>query len=471
MKRVPGIKLLLLIPFIFAGLNFAALSGSLYFLRPAPGQMAGFYFWSAAMVALTLLVSGLITWQLFRPMRRFARQAGSLPLPAAPAAADELEAFSRLFEQVSGILSSLEADRFFPDLVGRSRLMRGVMSQMLKVAPTATTVLICGETGTGKELAARGVYRQSDRRDRPFVVINCAAVPPGLLESELFGHEKGAFTGATARRPGKFEEADGGTIFLDEIGELPLETQSRLLRVLQERVIERVGGNRPLPVDVRVIAATNRDLEEMVKQGRFRDDLYYRLNVFTITLPPLRLRREDIPLLTEHFLAEHGKSTEVAPAAMTMLTAYHWPGNVRELLNVLERAVLLADDQPIAPEHLPPSLPKPTLFQTAGPEPAAAEHDAHRQANTAPDIPDTAIAPALTPGPPAANFDPEPPPDIPLDERLQFIERQLLLDALQRSDGIQVKAAALLGIKERSLHHRLRKYGIDAMALRKNRRE
>jgi PAS domain S-box-containing protein len=260
----------------------------------------------------------------------------------------------------------------FEEVIGTSPSLRRTLEQVDLVAATDSSVLICGETGTGKELVARAIHAKSSRRERPLVKVNCAALPAGLVESELFGHEKGAFTGATERRTGRFELAHGGTIFLDEVGELPPETQVKLLRVLQEREFERVGGSHTIKVDVRVIAATNRDLPAAVAEGKFRQDLYYRLNVFPVTLPPLRERPEDIPLLVHYFVARYRAKigrpiTRVPKATMERLAAYAWPGNVRELENVIERAVILSpgSDLEIAPEVLPAAVP--TVF----PRPAA----------------------------------------------------------------------------------------------------
>jgi formate hydrogenlyase transcriptional activator len=232
-------------------------------------------------------------------------------------------------------------------IVGSSPALRTVLDQVRIVAPTGATVLIEGETGTGKELIARAIHVHSERRHRPFVKVNCAAIPAELLESELFGHERGAFTGAVAQRIGRFESADGGTLFLDEIGEMPLHLQTKLLRVVQEQEFERVGGSRTINVDVRIVAATNRDLKGMVEESKFRADLYYRLAVFPMNVPPLRERREDIPVLTRYFVQKHAKrmarSIESIPLhAMESLTNYDWPGNIRELQNVIERSVVLS---------------------------------------------------------------------------------------------------------------------------------
>ena len=251
-----------------------------------------------------------------------------------------------------------EIDRssIFEEMVGSSQAMHHVLTQVQKVAATGSTVLILGETGTGKELIARALHRGSKRATKAFVRVNCAAIPQSLIASELFGHEKGAFTGALQRRLGRFETADGGTLFLDEIGELPMETQISLLRVLQEREIERVGSSHPISIDVRLIAATNRDLSAAVAAGTFRQDLFYRLNVVPITVPPLREREEDIPLLVEYFIGRHARDTgknirRISKETLQRLRAYHWPGNIRELQNVVERAVILSDSETFTVEQ------------------------------------------------------------------------------------------------------------------------
>ena len=254
---------------------------------------------------------------------------------------------SRLAKEKQFLEEELRAEGFSNELVGTSDLLAEVMRQVQTVAATYATVLIVGETGTGKELVARAVHRLSGRRDGPFVKLNCASIPATLLESELFGHAKGAYTGAVSRQAGRLEMADGGTLFLDEIGELPLELQPKLLRVLQDRQFERLGENKTLNINVRLVAATNRNLAEMVKKGEFRSDLYYRLNVFPIPVPPLRERKEDIPALARHFAAKFARQLQkqihtISDAAMKVLTSWHWPGNVRELENLMERAVILS---------------------------------------------------------------------------------------------------------------------------------
>jgi transcriptional regulator with GAF, ATPase, and Fis domain len=238
----------------------------------------------------------------------------------------------------------------FQEIVGESPALRSVLARLAKVAPTESTVLITGETGTGKELIARAIHKRSHRSARAFVCVNCAAVPSSLITSELFGHEKGAFTGATQRRLGRFELAEGGTLFLDEVGELPSETKIALLRVVQEREFERLGGTKPIRANVRVIAATNRDLVDSIEAGTFRRDLYYRLNVFPIEMPPLRERKEDIPLLVEYFIHRYasraGKSIRsIDREALARLTSYAWPGNIRELQNVIERSIIVCDTE------------------------------------------------------------------------------------------------------------------------------
>ena len=254
----------------------------------------------------------------------------------------------QLFKENIALRDEVSESSMFEEIVGSSAPLRRVLVLVSKVASTDSTVLITGETGTGKELIARAIHRRSPRASRPFVSVNCGAIPPSLITSELFGHEKGAFTGAAQRRLGRFELADGGTIFLDEAGELPQETQIALLRVLQERAFERVGGSQPIPVDLRVIAATNRDLDKAIADGAFRSDLFYRLSVFPVHVPTLRERAEDIPLLVEYltqrYAAKAGKRiTEVSRSAMDLLKAYDWPGNVRELQNVIQRAVILSE--------------------------------------------------------------------------------------------------------------------------------
>jgi transcriptional regulator with PAS, ATPase and Fis domain len=256
----------------------------------------------------------------------------------------------QLYKENLALREEIDVAKMFEEIVGSSPALQAVLSQVAKVAPTDSTALITGETGTGKELIARAIHKRSQRSSRAFVSVNCAAIPRDLITSELFGHEKGAFTGATQRRLGRFESAEGGTIFLDEVGELSAETQISLLRVLQEREFQRVGGNESLPVDVRVVAATNRDLQAAIADGGFREDLFYRLNVFPIEVPPLRQRKEDIPLLVEYFVDRYAskagkKITSINKRSLELLQSYAWPGNIRELQNVIERSVIICDSE------------------------------------------------------------------------------------------------------------------------------
>ena len=270
------------------------------------------------------------------------------PLPTTTDIFDRERTKAQLRNEILLLREEIDSSSMSEEIVGSSKAMRQLLKQVEKVAPVGSTVLILGETGTGKELIARAVHRGSKRANRAFVKVNCAAIPQSLIASELFGHEKGAFTGALQRRVGRFEAADGGTLFLDEVGELPMETQIALLRVLQEKEFERVGSNHPVSVDVRVIAATNRDLRGAVAAGTFRADLFYRLNVFPIAVPSLRERAEDIPLLLEYFVARYSKESgkrirNVGKQTLQHLRGYHWPGNIRELQNVVERALILSE--------------------------------------------------------------------------------------------------------------------------------
>ena len=342
-----------------------------------------------------------------------------------------------LFARVNALTRKLEAENTYlkeeiqdtrsPAIIGESRALARVLDETRRVAPTATTVLLLGETGTGKELFARAVHESSPRKGAPFVKVNCAALTPTLLESELFGHEKGAFTGATQRRLGRFELADGGTLFLDEITELSLDAQSKLLRVLQEREVERVGGSTPIPIDVRIVAATNRDIDAEVRAGRFRSDLFFRLNVFPLKLPPLRDRREDIPSLASSFLAKIAtrgfERRGIEADAIAYLQAYDWPGNVRELENVLERAAVLARGPSIRVQDLPELTGAATDSQ------------------------------AVDASPPSQTT-------APLKERVADFERTILRDALERAGGNQSEAARLLRTSRATLQYRMRILGL-----------
>jgi two-component system response regulator PilR (NtrC family) len=317
----------------------------------------------------------------------------------------------------------------FEQLIGRSHSMQRVLELINKVADSNSNVLIFGESGTGKELVARALHSRSRRKEKPFVTINCSALPEPLLESELFGHMKGSFTGAVSNKEGLFEVANDGTIFLDEIGDTPAAIQVKLLRVLQEKEFRRIGGTKDIRVDVRVIAATNKDLDKAIADGTFREDLYYRLDVIPIHLPPLRERRDDIPMLAEHFLGKYGRAgavpvTGLAPGALQVLSAHDWRGNVRELEHLVERAVTLATSPLLTPDLLTACLQRP----------------------------DSSAASVIT--------DQLPPDGIDLESMVSQLERKLLLQALDRSGGIKKRAAQLLGLNFRSFRYRLEKYGL-----------
>ncbi|MEJ2642459.1 MAG: sigma-54 dependent transcriptional regulator, partial [Desulfosarcinaceae bacterium] len=348
-----NLNLYVIIPIIFAGMSILSIlltyRITIYYRSKGLSPDWPLAFWGTLLVLFTFICGLLIVKFLIDPVKRFLSQTRRLGVvhaleePAGGATGYDIPGFTSIFEQVSELLGKVEARQLFPEIIGQSNAMLGVLNRILKVAPTDATVLITGETGTGKELIARSIHRHSNRSAKPLVTLNCAAIPHGLIESELFGHEKGAFTGAHARKRGKFEAADGGTLLMDEIGDMPLETQAKLLRALEEQQIERLGGENPVTVDVRIIAATNRDLEQMVKEGRFRQDLYFRLNVFTIQLPALRMRLEDIPLLANHFLKNVRGGTEkrISSSCHRLLMTHEWPGNVRELKNAIESAAVL----------------------------------------------------------------------------------------------------------------------------------
>jgi two-component system NtrC family response regulator len=315
-------------------------------------------------------------------------------------------------------------ERFsFEGVITQSPRMAEVLSLVARVAPSQSTVLIRGESGTGKGLLARVIHHHSGRSARPFLTLNCAAIPENLLESELFGHEKGAFTGASALHLGKFEQAHGGTLFLDEIGDLSPALQSKVLRAVQDRAFERVGGSKTITVDVRLISATHQDLEQRIREQRFREDLYYRLNVVSLFLPPLRDRKEDIPILLDHFLKKFGKANgkedlEISREARDLLLRYNYPGNIRELENLVERAVVLCRGRLITTREVPFHL-----------KDGVGEGGA-----------------------------PLPPADLPLTDRLDALEKTLIQQALEAAEGVQTRAAEKLGISERVLRYKLRKY-------------
>ncbi|OLD32099.1 MAG: nitrogen regulation protein NR(I) [Candidatus Rokubacteria bacterium 13_1_20CM_2_68_19] len=356
-------------------------------------------------------------------------------------------AASRLTQEVARLRTGLAEVREFSALIGRHPRMQDVYKTIGRIAGTDVTVLLRGESGTGKELVARAIHHYSRRSGRPFVAVSCAAIPGTLLESEMFGHERGAFTDAKERRLGKFELAHGGTLYLDEIGDMPVDLQTKLLRALQERTIERVGGHESIAIDVRVLAATNRDLEALMKEGRFREDLYYRLNVVTVNLPPLRERRRDIPLLVEHFLAKHVEELGergVAPEALDRLVGYDWPGNVRELENVVQRAMVMATAGVILPEHLP-----------IGPVSAAASVAVDA---TLEEIIERKLMECVRGlrERSSANL---------YDLVVGLVEKPLLRAVLRETSGNQVRAAQILGINRNTLRKKLTEHGIDPDAI------
>jgi len=333
----------------------------------------------------------------------------------------------RLLEENTKLRQELRERYDLSNIVGNSRPMQEVYEQVAQVAGSPTTVLIRGESGTGKELVAHAIHYNSPRSEKAFVKVSCGALPESLIESELFGYEPGAFTDARAQKKGRFELAHGGTLFLDEVGELSRPTQVKLLRVLQEKEFERLGGVRPIKVDVRLVAATNKDLEAAVQQAEFREDLYYRLNVFSIFMPPLRERRPDILLLADHFVekyaAAHGKDVRrIATTAIDMLMSYHWPGNVRELENCIERAVVVCDGGVVHAHHLPPTLQTAEVSGT---------------------LPRRSLAAAV-----------------------ESYEKDLILDALKSTRGNRAKAARMLDTTERILGYKVAKYGVDARRFR-----
>lgn len=352
---------------------------------------------------------------------------GNLTADAVAVRQQEIEERETLLEENKRLRSALDTTETPGELIGNCRTMQKIYELIRQVAPTNATVLIRGSSGTGKELVANAIRMLSPRGDKPFIAFNCAALPENLVESELFGYEKGAFTGAIARRIGRAEAADGGTLFLDEIGDLSLPIQVKLLRFIQERTFSRLGGNAELKTDVRLLAATSRNLEELMAQGRFREDLYYRLNIFPIVLPDLKNRRSDIMLLAEHFVAKfnlkYGKSIRrFSTPAINMLMAYHWPGNVRELENCIERAVLTASDDSIHGYNLPMSL------QTAK---------------------DSGIEQPVAEG-----------TKVPFNTLVASFERELIVDALKRNNGNMSAAARDLGLSPRVIHYKINQHGV-----------
>jgi transcriptional regulator with GAF, ATPase, and Fis domain len=436
------ISLYIIIPAIIAGLSVIAALVSFriteYLMKNNLGLDTPINVWIFSITALSVVCGILIVQMLLNPMKKFLKEAEKLPAlsahsedkaPGTGTPKDELVHYTNVFKKITDVLNKVDARQLFPKIIGESVAMRGILKQILKVAPTDSTVLILGESGTGKELIATSLFEHSKRFEKPFVKLNCATIPGELLESELFGHEKGAFTGAVSRKSGKFEVANGGTIFLDEIGDMPLTLQSKILRVLQEREFERVGGTRPIKVDVRFIAATNKNLEIMAKEGNFREDLYFRLNVFTIYLPPLKNRKEDIPLIVERLLMDSpDNKVSLNSAALQLLMAYSWPGNIRELQNTIERATVMTDTGEIETEHLPDNITRGLSGLTYRRESGGK--------------------------------------DVSIDDQIKEIEKGIIIEALRKADGVQIKAAEALGINQRSLWHRVKKHDINVKEIK-----
>ncbi|RME47480.1 MAG: sigma-54-dependent Fis family transcriptional regulator [Deltaproteobacteria bacterium] len=349
----------------------------------------------------------------------------------------KLEERERLKQENRQLKAQLQSEYRFENIIAKSDRMLEIFQTIQKVAEFKSTVLILGESGTGKELIARAIHFNSSRRDNPFIAVNCGAIPENLLESEFFGHMRGAFTNASRTKKGLFEEADGGSLFLDEIAELPLPLQVKLLRALQESEIRRIGDTKTIKVDVRIIAATSQDLEARIQEGTFREDLFYRLNVLPIQVPPLRERKSDIPLLVNHFIAkvrrmmeddEQGEPFKIEPAVFDRLTAYDWPGNVRELENCIERAVVLADDRTIRVENLPPAVRNVSLSEVSSSSSPLFE-------GLAPD-------------------------ELSIKRTSRYIEEQLIRRALAKTGGNRTQAAQLLEISQRALLYKIKEYGI-----------
>jgi len=454
------ISLYIIIPIIFAGLSVLSVIVSFriteHYMKQEINLTYPILLWTT-IIASIAFICGLIVVKLFlKPVQVFIEKTKKLPVLSIHGVkedkgskGDEMQRFTHVFQKVTDVLSKVDAQQLFPKILGQSVTMREVLSQIMKVAPTDSTVLILGESGTGKELVATSIYEHSHRSDKPFVKINCVAIPEELLESELFGFEKGAFTGAVASKPGKFEIANQGTIFLDEIGDMPINLQAKLLRVIQEREFDRIGGSKPIKIDVRFIAATNKDLESMVAEGSFREDLFYRLNVFTLKVPSLRERKEDIPLLVESFLKKAAKSSKIYSLPMQLLMGYAWPGNIRELQNTMERAAVMSDTGIIDVNHLPENIKEllNTMESAAGMSDDGMIEEHHLQAIIAkgPSLETSTEIESLS-----------------IDDQLRTMEKRMIIEALKKAEGVQVRAAEILGIDQRSLWHRVKKHSINA---------
>jgi len=430
MRLIVAIPTILILFTIGSGFLVFHLTKRVYHFSPGtPASDIHVAIWVLIMGGVALVAGLLLAYGVTNPLKKMVKKGEEMfPSPTPIPQHNEISALTDVFNKISfevGELKEKLEERYrFENIVTQSDKMQEVLKLITKVAGTDATVLIIGDSGTGKELVAEAIHQHSRRNDGPLIKVNCAAIPEGLLESELFGHEKGAFTGAIGRKMGRFELADQGTIFLDEIGDMNLSAQAKVLRVLQEMAFERVGGTHTVTVNVRVIAATNKNLSQEVREKRFREDLYFRLNTFPILLPPLRERREDIPLLVEHFVRESGrriglKVEGISNEAFDFLKRYDWPGNVRELENCIERAIIMAEGGLITPAHLPFYILSSQVSRVSS----------------------------------------------SLDETMAKIEREIIIEALRRADWVQSKAAKILGISERSLWHRVKKYRIGIKEL------
>lgn len=422
-----------LVPFILAGFNAFSMLILYILLYDRATDTLVFSHIGVILFFSVILLGGsylLIRW-IIRPMERFVENVRRNPaIPVAlfedqdNSVSSDVQHYELILRNITEFIDKKKALALFPDILGQSRIMRGLMSRILKVASSDSTVLITGESGTGKELISRAVVEHSTRADKPFIKVNCAAIPEGLLESELFGHEKGAFTGAAVSRPGKLEMADKGTLLLDEIADMPSTVQAKLLRFLQEKEIQRLGSSKTIKVDLRIIAATNKDLEEQVAKGLFREDLYFRINVFRLDVPPLKARKDDIPILAEFFSNLAPTPKKIVHDAMEALMDHSWPGNVRELQNTIERACLTCQNNTIHARDL---------------EITPGESGVSDEMST------TAGAPTVE----------------DLDKWLAEAEKSIIISALRQCNGIQSRAAEMLNVKQRSLWHRIKKYDID----------
>ena len=439
----------IIIPVVFAGFAIIATIVSFRITEYCIAHGAEPAWWILAWAILISLASFfcslLILRLILRPVEKFIKKAAELPIinsssKGSLGAGNDLQQFSKVFSRVAEALSKVQARQFFPEIIGESRAMRSVFSQILKVAPTESIVLIYGESGTGRNLVGRGIHNHSGRKQKPFVRLNCVASSEDFLERELFGDETGGQPGNGRHNKGKLESADGGTLFLNEIGEIPLQTQAKILRVLQEKEFNRKGENKAISCDVRFIVSSSKDLEQLVLDGIFREDLFALLNAFSIILPPLRERKEDIPMLVDYFIQKHREAhgdnaagqqddSHVSSEALQALMFYSWGGNVRELQNIVERAAVMCDKNSIDITHLPVNI-----------------------RSNSPDLPQKEGE------------------RTSIDDQLQEIEKGLIVEALIKTDGIQVKSAELLGINQRSLWHRIKKHQIDVRAVKNSKK-